>query len=105
TGFIHAARRGISLLEILMVIYLALVISWGGPPLRYLLPLVPFLFFYLTVGCQITWEQLCRLLHSPTFDRHRPARVFLLSILGLYFYDHAGYIMAKPLPVSESRHP
>jgi hypothetical protein len=106
TGFVHAVSRSISLMEILMVVYLTLVISWGGPPLRYLLPVVPFLFFYLTVGCQSICEQISRLASVPSnFDCQQPARVLLLCILGLYFYDHAGYIIAKQLPVSESRHP
>jgi hypothetical protein len=104
-GFISAARRGITLMEILIIVYLTLVISWGGPPLRYLLPVVPFLFFYLTFGCQSICEAISRLAHAPSFDCQQPARVLLLCILGLYFYDHAGYIIAKQLPVAESRHP
>ncbi len=105
-GFIHEVRRRLSLMEILIIVYLALVISWGGPPLRYLLPAVPFLFFYLTVGCQNICEQIRSGAHLPSsFDCQQPARVLLLCILGLYFYDHAGYVMAKQLPVTAAQHP
>ena len=93
-------------MEILIAVYLALVISWGGPPLRYLLPVVPFLFFYLAIGCQTLCQQMRSGAHLPSsFDCQQPARVLLLCILGLYFYDHAGYIMAKQLPVTAARHP
>src|SRR5207237_3390233 len=38
-GFLAAARQEFSLLEIFLLFYLALVVSWGGPPFRYLLPI------------------------------------------------------------------
>jgi hypothetical protein len=104
-GFAHVARRNASLVEILVLVYLVLVISWGGPPFRYLVPVVPLMFFYLAIGCEIICRGVLAFVPSPTFDCQKSARVLLLCILGLYFYDHAGYIIAKQLPVSDRHAP
>jgi hypothetical protein len=78
-GFIRASRRRVTVAEILVALSLALTAVWPFPTYRFVLPLAPFLLFYLAEGIAV--------LMAPA------ARIALLSVVGLYLYDHAGYIV------------
>lgn len=80
-GFIEAARRRATVAEFLVPVCIAVVLLWPFWSFRFVLPLTPFLFFYLVTGLNV-------LTRSPQF-----ARVALLCIIGLNLYDHAGYIL------------
>jgi hypothetical protein len=80
-GFVDTVRRRATLAEFLVPISLAIVLLWPFWSFRFVLPLTPYLFFYLLAGVQL-------LTRSP-----RLARMALLCIIGLNLFDHAGYIL------------
>ena len=80
-GFIATARRRMTVAEFLVPISVAVVLLWPFWSFRFVLPLIPYLCFYLVVGLQV-------LTRSP-----QVARMALLCIIGLNLYDHAGYIL------------
>lgn len=80
-GFIATARRRITVAEFLVPVSVAVVLLWPFWSFRFVLPLTPYLFFYLMSGLHV-------LTRSP-----QAARIVLLSIIGLNLYDHAGYIL------------
>ncbi len=79
-GFVAVVRRRVTVTELLVPTSIAIVLLWPFWSFRFLLPLTPFLFFYLVMGLNILTRST------------RAARLTLLCILGLAIYDHAGYI-------------
>jgi hypothetical protein len=51
-GIIAVARERVTLAEIVVPLSLAVSVAWGWEQFRLLLPLVPFLLFYLVMGCR-----------------------------------------------------
>jgi hypothetical protein len=80
-GFVSAVRRGATVAEFLVLLSLAIILLWPFWSFRFLLPLTPFLFFYLITGLTVLTRS------------HRAPRLVLLCLLGLNVYDHAGYVM------------
>jgi hypothetical protein len=80
-GFITAARRRITVAEFLVPIAIAIILVWPFWSFRFVLPLTPFLFFYLIEGLQVVTRSL------------RATRIVLLCLIGLNLFDHAGYIL------------
>jgi hypothetical protein len=80
TGFIVTARRQMTVAEFLVPISVAIILLWPFASFRFMLPLIPFLFFYLVIGLQALTRTA------------RAARIVLLCIIGLSLYDHAGYV-------------
>lgn len=80
-GFIETVRRRMTVAEFLVPLSLAVVLLWPFWSFRFVLPLTPYLFFYLVIGLQVLTRSL------------QVARMALLCIIGLNLYDHAGYIL------------
>jgi hypothetical protein len=80
-GFVAAARQRITVAEFLVPVAVAIVLLWPFWSFRFVLPLTPYLFFYLVAGLQA-------LTRSP-----QAIRIVLLCIIGLSLYDHTGYIV------------
>jgi len=80
-GFVAAARQRMTLVEFLVPISIAIILLWPFWSFRFMIPLVPFLFFYLLIGLQTLARSA------------RVARLALLCIIGLSLYDHVGYIL------------
>jgi hypothetical protein len=78
-GYVRTVRERLSVAEFLVPLTVAIVVLWPYWSFRFVLPLTPFLFFYLTKGLQLL---------SP-----RAASIALLSLIGLNVYDHGGYIV------------
>lgn len=91
TGFIVTARRRLTVAEFLVPVSLTVVLLWPFWSFRFVLPLTPYLFYYLAIGVQ-------GLTRSP-----QVARIVLLCIIGLNLYDHAGYILLARGQHSASR--
>jgi hypothetical protein len=82
TGFLGAWRRGPTVTEVAVPLSLALIVIWPFWSFRFVLPLTPFLFFYLLEGVR-----------SLAAARWAPiARVALLSIVLLHVGDHLLYL-------------
>jgi hypothetical protein len=81
TGFIAAVRRQITVTEVFLPAAMAIILLWPFWSFRFVVPLTPFLYFYLVTGMQV-------LFRSP-----RAAPLVVLCVIGLALYDHAGYII------------
>ena len=81
-GFAAAVRQGPTAAEFLVPISLAVTVLFPMWCFRFVLPLTPFLFFYLVSGI--------RVLASTRFVP--VARIALLVVIGLNLLDHAQYM-------------
>jgi hypothetical protein len=79
-GFVRTVRRGATPAEFLLPISLLITVLWPWWTFRFVVPLTPFLFLYFVNGL-------------PAAGDFRIARIALLTIAGLHFYDHTGYIL------------
>ena len=82
-GFLTVARKGPTTAEFLVPLSIGMIVLWPFPAIRYVLPLTPFLFFYLLRGIQT-------LTRSGTVSR-----VALLIVIGLNLLDHSQYALAR----------
>ena len=64
-GFIVACQRGFSFAEIAVPCLLLVPLTWGFPQFRYLVPLTPFLYFYLLQGARYLMALHERLSRGP----------------------------------------
>ena len=80
-GFVHTVRNGVTAAELLLPISLAIIFVWPFWTFRFLVPLTPYLFFYLFTGIRGL---------APV----SAARVALLCVIGLHVSDHARYVLA-----------
>ncbi|MBX7220710.1 MAG: hypothetical protein K1Y36_12245 [Blastocatellia bacterium] len=96
-GFLSKIRKQWQAAELYVGFSLVLIVIWPGTPFRYVLPLLPFLLFYIgtglkILGCQV-WRRKDRL---PAASNSSPLeRIFLMSVVGLYVFDHTGYVLAR----------
>jgi hypothetical protein len=79
-GFVQTARSRVTAAELLVPISLGIVFLWPFWTFRFVVPLTPYLFFYLIAGLR-------------TLAPVRIARLALLCVIGLHLSDHARYIM------------
>jgi hypothetical protein len=75
-GFVRTVRERATVAEFLVPISLIITLLWPFWSFRFVLPLAPFLYMYLVKG----------LATVPA------ARIALLVVIALNFYDHGGYI-------------
>ena len=75
-GFVRTVRERWTVAEFLVPISLLITLLWPFWSFRFVLPLTPFLYLYFVKG-----------LVQPA-----AARIALLVVISLNFYDHAGYI-------------
>lgn len=78
-GFARVARERLTVAEVLTPITLGIIVLWPFWSFRFIMPLTPFLLFYLVRGLQVL---------AP-----RSANLVLVSLMGLNLYDHAGYLV------------
>ena len=79
-GFVQSARTRITVTEILIPVVLVIIVVWPFWTFRFLVPLAPFLFFYLVVGIR-------------TVASISAVRIALLCMIGLHVSDHARYLL------------
>ena len=73
-----------------VLLYLALVVAWPFPPARYLIPLVPAIYFFLFRGVQAAEVDLGNLMTSET--RKRSSRHLVRVTFALVVVLHVGWI-------------
>lgn len=63
-GFVSVARERVTLAEIVVPLSLAIIVAWPWSPQRFVLPLSPFIIFYILIGLQVVhrfyqrWRQI-----------------------------------------------
>ncbi|MBI4854053.1 MAG: hypothetical protein HY819_19840 [Acidobacteria bacterium] len=95
-GFALSLRSGLTLAELVVLMSLTLIIAWPWLPFRFILTLFPFLVFYALTTFQQLQLWLSKIKNLVSFnDEWLIAKIFLLFLLIVSFYDHLGYIQAK----------
>lgn len=96
-GFIFVARARMTLLEFIMPVSFLINVLWPWEyQMRFVLPLLPFMIFYLLMGVRAIHEQAQRWRQSVN-PRAQWAvlAVVVWSLAALNVYDHAGYVLEK----------
>ncbi|HND20045.1 MAG TPA: hypothetical protein PLB18_11760, partial [Acidobacteriota bacterium] len=98
-GFIDRLRQDLTVVELYLIATFAIFLAWPWSPFRFLLPLIPFLLFYLVHGWRVVVEWVLQEVNRPAKEaQFMPARIFLLCVISLFVYDHIGYLQAKTNP-------
>jgi hypothetical protein len=82
-GYARAWRRGATVAELVIPLSLALTVTWPFWAYRFVLPLAPFLYFYLVSGLEVLAGEV---------HRARVVRIVLMCVIVLNLGDHALYI-------------
>lgn len=105
-GFIDRLRQDLTVVELYLIGTFAIFLAWPWSPFRFLLPLIPFLLFYIVHGWRVMIEWILNQANRPAKEaQFMPARVFLLCVIGLFMYDHVGYLQAKTRPATTQDRP
>jgi hypothetical protein len=104
TGFVTVARERLTLAELVVPLSLLVTALWGWEQFRLILPLVPFLLFYLLMGMRL----LIRLLQGLNSESDQsgqwgPLTVLVGAIIALNVYSNVRYIQKKHDPVVADR--
>jgi hypothetical protein len=84
-GFVSTIRRGETAAECVVPLSIVLIVLWPQWTFRFMLPLAPYLFFYLLTGLR-------------TITTALPAtRILVLCVIGLNIADHTQYILGSRL--------
>ncbi len=104
-GFIWVAWTRMTLLEFIIPISLFINLLWPWPyQMRFVLPLLPFMIFYILMGVRLihAQSQRWRQIINPR-AQWRVLAVLVWSLVALNIYDNAGYILEKKAhPAEES---
>jgi hypothetical protein len=79
-GFVQTVRKRATAAELLVPISLAITVMWPFWTFRFVVPLTPFLFFYLVAG-------------TGAIASLKVARLGLICLIGLNVWDHARYVL------------
>jgi hypothetical protein len=92
-GYVTALRQGATLVEYATPLALAVSVSWGWEQFRLLLPLVPFLSYYLLLGVAALAAAMQKL-RAPDAGgpRWAAATVLVGAMVALDLYSHAQYL-------------
>lgn len=101
-GFIATLRRRWTLAELLVPLSLGVTLLWPWWPLRFVVPLLPFLLYSMAVGWRTIGGQVLHLLKREG-DAWAGGRIFLMSVAALALSDHVGYLQAKTAPIPGDR--
>ena len=103
-GFIATARERVTLAEIVTPLAIGVSLLWGWEQYRLLLPLIPFIFFYLLMGVRLI-VRLYRKLYAGPNPRGELIPLLIVSWLFVVSGLHANYqyIQRKYNPVPENR--
>jgi hypothetical protein len=80
-GFVQTCYNDVTAAELLVPVSLAIIVVWPFWTFRFVLPLAPYLFFYLVAGLRAC---------TPA----AMARIALLCLIGLNLLDHGRYVLA-----------
>jgi hypothetical protein len=94
-GFILCLRQRLSVLELFVLIYLALVLAWPWATFRFLVPLVTFWLYYLLTGLLGLLDVQKNF--SPVW-RWRVPGILLSCVLMLSLVDHVWYLKVRHDP-------
>jgi hypothetical protein len=103
-GFVSVVRQRWTLAEMVAPLSIGVSIMWGWEQYRLLLPLVPFLLFYLLMGVRLIAR-----LYQKLYTQPNPRSELVLLLLASWLfvissvYGNVQYIQKKYAPVPEER--
>jgi hypothetical protein len=89
-GFVRTAREHVTVAELLVPISFGIIFLWPFWTFRFVVPLAPYLFFYLVAGIR-------------TVAPLRVARIALICMIGLNLSDHLRYVLDARDPERTAR--
>jgi len=105
-GFVTSLKHNIGVPELAFGFSLVAIVAWPWSPIRFLVPLLPLLLYYLLKGSTVLYAATLRKLGRPaTSEQWSAARVVMLCILTLFLYDNIGYVVARHRASDSFQHP
>jgi hypothetical protein len=105
-GFIVSLKRNLGSMEFTFGLSILIIVAWPWSPMRFLVPLLPFLLYYLTLGVTQVCQSLRKIFSArPMSDPWRPSRIVLVCILSFFLYDNALYLVARHTDPTSPLHP
>lgn len=104
TGLVVSAKRGVGPMELVFVLSLITIIVWPWPPIRFLVPLLPFLLYYLLLGVAMLYAWVGKRWNGRS-DPWAASRIVLICILAFFLYDNAMYVVARRQNPASDQHP
>ncbi|HZS10593.1 MAG TPA: hypothetical protein VFD58_37535 [Blastocatellia bacterium] len=103
-GFAYVVWWRLTLAEIVVPLSLLVTLTWGWEQFRLILPLVPFLLFYLLMGLRVI-VSLHQRLNDSVNERAGwlPLTLAVWLSCALSLYSNVGYLLKKNSAVSEKR--
>ncbi len=103
-GYVAACRERLTLVEIAVPFSLVITVLWPYDPLRFILPLTPFIIFYLLQGIKTSYDFLQQKLGETEGQSSGKVLGITISLfLALHLYENSTYIFAKYQSNQESR--
>jgi hypothetical protein len=102
-GFIAVARKRITLAEITVVLTVMIVVSWPFETFRFVLPLTPFLIYYVIIGLRLIYDLHLKFLQQPRREAWVGLTILVGMIAALHLYGHIDYILKKRSPLKADR--
>lgn len=103
-GYVAVARERLTVAELAVPLSIGVTLIWGWEQFRLLLPLVPFLLFYLLMGVRFLARLVGGLQNEPNLRREAFAMLAVAGILlASNLYGNYAYISKKYDPVPEYR--
>jgi hypothetical protein len=103
-GFVTVAIERLTLAELVVPLSLLVTTLWGWEQFRLILPLVPFLLFYLLMGMRLLIRLIQRLTSAPNNSTQwGPLTVVVGAIIMFNVYSNVRYIQKKYDPVVADR--
>ena len=94
-GFIAVVRKGITLAEITVVLTVMIVALWPFETFRFILPLTPFLIYYVVIGLRLIYDLHLRFLQQPRREAWVGLTILVGMIAALHLYGHTDYLLKK----------
>ena len=101
-GFISVARERVTLAEIVVPLSLMIIVAWPWPPGRFVLPLSPFIIFYILMGMQVV-QRLYQRLRPASNPRAQWAAVVVViwCVIAINTLSNGRQILSLYGPPSE----
>ncbi|MGH9835056.1 MAG: hypothetical protein ACREBD_08755 [Blastocatellia bacterium] len=94
-GIAMNVRRRIALADLVVAFTLLITIAWPWDTFRFLMPLAPFLLFYLLDALRRVWELIRPKVQLQPAPSWQTVMTFASLLLALYLFDHVSYLRQR----------
>jgi len=102
-GLLYELYKKGGIKEFYVIFFLALVIAWPvygiGDSLRYLLPLIPFFYYYLFTGIRLSANNITSMLQKGYLARGKLLLYPCLILLALNLMSQKGLLLTSDIPL------